>query len=253
MIALILAGTRPGTVNRAQTLLCGRPMIDYVITALRGEFGSARSIVVAGLEAGKFESDDVKVVSGGADMVDTLLNSVATLSEDTGRILVSTADIPFLTAPAVRDFVDRASRFPDADFLYSAVIADVCRTAFPDMRRTTLRVAEGEFTGGNLVMISPSFLRRNEATIREAWAQRKSVFGLAKMLGAETMARFLFSRIFPSLLPISYLERAVGKTLGGVSVGLIVSPYPEIAADCDRPEDIVYAERWLQKKAEGKL
>lgn len=232
-------------------------MIDYVVSAIsegtrNREQGTGKDkIFVVGLEKADESELNLSPVAyclspGGADMVDTLLKGIAALPADSDRVLVVTADVPFLTAEAVRDFLGRATAYSEAEFLYSAVPAVVCRTKFPGMKRTTLRVAEGEFTGGNLVILAPSFLRRNEAVIRAAWGRRKSVTGLAKMLGAETILRLAFSRLAPSVLPIAYLEKAVGRALGGVSARLIVSPYPEIAADCDRAEDMEYAERILK-------
>lgn len=249
--ALILAGgkNKPemqtacgGLENRALVPLNGRPMLDYVIEAVRGGFAGDGRILIAG---------DVPTpagctpVDGGVSMVDTLLNGASALAPEETRLLVVTADIPFLTPAAVAAFLDTCKGMPQAQFIYPIVEAERCRQRFPEMRRTTLRIAEGEFTGGNVVLLDPAFLRRNEALLREAYAQRKNVVGLAKLLGPSLIFRLIGSRVIPGLLSIRHLEAAVGKALGGAVAQAVITPYPEIGADVDRPEDIPLAEKAL--------
>jgi CTP:molybdopterin cytidylyltransferase MocA len=89
-------------------------------------------------------------VPGGETLVDTLLNGVAALAPDETRLLVATADIPFLTPDAVRDLLQRADAIGGTDFAYPIVEAARCREQFPEMKRTTLKIKEGEFTGAIL-------------------------------------------------------------------------------------------------------
>ena len=115
-------------------------------------------------------------------------------------------------------------------------------------RYRSWRIAEGTFTGGNLALLNPAFLREHDATLRTAYARRKDIPGLAKMLGPSLLARLLGSRLFPGLLTVRILENAVSRLLDGATVRAIVSTFPEIGADVDRPEDIVIARDLLQKK-----
>ena len=250
--ALVMAGGKNspemqvaagGIENRALVPLGDRRMIDYVLDAVRGGMEGGR-ILVAG---------DVPLlthcvpVPGGDSLVDTLMNGVAALVPGETRLLVVTADIPFLTAESVADFLRQAGE-EDADFQYPIIPADLCTARFPAMRRTVLRIAEGTFTGGNLALLNPAFLREHDATLRTAYARRKDIPGLAKMLGPSLLARLLGSRLFPGLLTVRILENAVSRLLDGATVRAIVSTFPEIGADVDRPEDIVIARDLLQKK-----
>lgn len=255
--ALILAGgtvspemqaVAEGATNRALIPVAGRPMLDYVLEALRGGFeraGTQGRILIAG-EIPPVPGCDS--VPGGASLVDTLLSGASALRPDETRLLVSTADIPFLTAEAVADLLQKADELGPADFVYPIVEAARCRERFPGMKRTTLRIAEGEFTGGNLVLIDPGFLRRQEGLLRAAYARRKSVTGLAGMLGPSLFLRLLGSRIAPSLLTIAHVEAAVSRALGGARVRAIISPRPEIGTDVDRPEDVITARNLLADK-----
>lgn len=181
-------------------------------------------------------------VSGGESMVDTLLKGVAALGPQETRLLVVTADIPFLTPDAITALLKEA---PDADFVYTIIPAALCQAAFPEMRRTTLRIAEGEFTGGNVVLLNPAFLRTSEAVVRKAYALRKNVPGLAALLGPTTILRLLASRLAPTLLTLPQLEAAVSRLLGGARARALVSPFPGVGADVDHPEDVALARKYL--------
>ena len=226
-----------GTWNRALADLNGRPMLDYVVDAVRPAT-DGRLLVAGDVPL----PDGAVAVAGGGSLVTTLLNGVAALAPDETRLMVVTADIPFLTPEALRDLLDNG---PDAEFVYSIIEAERCRQRFPEMRRTTLAIAEGVFTGGNVVLLDPQFVRRNEAAIRHAYELRKNVMGLAALLGAGTIARVLASRLNPKLLPLAYLEAAVSRLVGGARVAAYVSPFAEVGADVDRPEDIALARRYL--------
>jgi len=251
--ALVLAGGKvgddlvpyaDGAPCRALVPLNGRPMVDYVLDAVRSAFGPAGGrILVAGDDVPA--QDGCVKIDGGASMVDTLLSGVAALEPHETRLLVVTADIPFLTGEAVGDFLRRAEAVQPAAFVYPIVEAARCRERFPDMRRTTLRVAEGEYTGGNLALLDPSFLREKREVILAAYERRKDKVALARMLGIGLILRLAASRISPRALPIPILERAVGRLLGGGTARAVVSPFAEVGTDVDRGEDIEIARRML--------
>ena len=256
--ALILAGGKlspdlvpvaEGATNRALIPLApNRVMLDYVVEALQAGFvqssGGGR-ILLAG--------DSIPLptgcvaVPGGETLVDTLLNGVAALTPDETRLLVATADIPFLTGEAVSDLLQRADSLTDADFVYPIVEAVRCRGRFPGMKRTTLRVKEGEFTGGNIVLLNPAFLRLHEQVIRTAYTRRKDVPKLAALLGPALIARLILSRIVPQALSIGHLEAAVGRLIGGAKARAVITPYAEIGVDVDKPDDVRIARAMLSR------
>jgi hypothetical protein len=180
-------------------------------------------------------------VAGGGSLVDTLINGVAALASSETQLILITADLPFLTPEAVADFVERAEQVQPADIVFSIVPAAVCAERFPTMRRTTLRIREGEFTLGGLSRISPGFVRDREAVIREAYARRKDKVRLAAMLGPGLMLRFALAQILPRALTIPYLEREVGRLLGGARARAVISPFAGVGVDVDKPEDVEIA------------
>jgi CMP-2-keto-3-deoxyoctulosonic acid synthetase len=247
--ALILAGGTVedpdawgGVKNRALVEVGGKTLLTRVADAVRAAVPGR--VLVAG---------DVPLppgcvpVAGGATLLNTLLSGVAALEPGETRLLIVTADLPFLTPEAVKDILNRAPT--DAAFVYPIVEAVHCYERFPQMKRTTVKTAQGTFTGGNLALIDAGFARSHETTIRAAYSARKSPLRLAGMLGWGTILRFALSPLTPAALPIPHLERAVGILLGGVEVRALITPYPEIGADLDRPEELSLVRALLESES----
>jgi GTP:adenosylcobinamide-phosphate guanylyltransferase len=228
-----------GATNRALVELAGKPMVSYVVDAVKATPGIGRILIAGDVPT----PSGCTAVAGGSSLVETLLNGVAALEPSETRLFVVTADVPFLTSEAIADLLKRA---PEADFVYSIVEASVCEATFPTMRRTTLKVAEGIFTGGNMVLIRPDFLRNNAATVHQAYALRKNIPGLAAMLGPGVILRLIASRVAPNILPLAALEAAVSRALGGATAVAFISPHAGVGADIDRPEDVAIARAYLR-------
>ena len=255
--ALILAGGKmsqgleavaDGATNRALIKVgaSGETMLDLVVRAVRGGMRDTGRVLVAG-DVPLLEG--CEPVRGGESFVDTLMNGVAALKTNETWLLLATADAPFLTMDAVADFVKRADAFRDAPFVYPLIDAGDCTRAFPGMKRTALKIAEGTFTGGNLALLSPDFLRQNAPVIRDAYALRKNIPGLARTLGAGMIARLAASRLFPSLLGIAHVEIALGRLLQCARPRAVITPFASIGADVDRPEDVAIARIILREMA----
>lgn len=258
--ALILAGGKlspelepfaDGATNRALIRVGpdGETMLDLVVRAVRAGMdahgdGGGRVLVAGNVPT----PVGCEAVDGGETLVQTLINGAAALLPNETSLLIATADAPFLTGEAVSDFLARAETVQPTPFVYPIIDAAACLEAFPEMKRTTVRIKEGEFTGGNMALLDPSFLRASEDTIRTAYARRRDVFALARLLGAGIIARFVFSRLNPSLLGITHLESAVGRLLSSANPRAVLTPFVEIGADVDHPEHIGIARRILAKK-----
>ena len=253
--ALILAGgtlapelipVADGATNRALIRVGarGETMLDIVVAAVQAGMPHGRILVAGDVPC----PPGCEPVAGGASLLDTLLNGVAALHPGETRLLVATADAPFLTPDAVADFLARAAAAQPAQFVYPIVPAHLCAERFPEMKRTTLRLAEGTFTGGNLALLDPTFLRAHAAPIRAAYARRKNVPALALLLGANTVLRLLVSPALPSALRIRDVEAGVGRLLGGVTARAVITPFAETGADADKAEDICIARHVLQSE-----
>ncbi|MCL5283245.1 MAG: nucleotide-diphospho-sugar transferase, partial [Armatimonadetes bacterium] len=104
---------------------------------------------------------------------------------------------------------------------------------------------EGNFTGGNMVLLHPRFLQQNRDRIAQAYGARKSPLRLGMMIGFKTVVRFLLSQLVsPNLLSVAMLEGEISRLIGGRARALICKR-PEIATDVDRPADLLVAQSLL--------
>lgn len=245
--AVVLAGGRnspqmaaaTGTENRALTPIGTRTMLDYVVSALREAPSVGRIFVVGSVP----QSEKYTQIAGRETLLENLLAGLEAAG-DGERVLVSTSDIPFLTADAAEDFVVRASAV-GADLCCSYVPLAVCLRKYPEMKRTAVKLAEGRFTLGNMMLVNPQFLQTKQEAITAAYAARKSPVQVAKLLGPALLGRLLGAQLLaPALLSVAKLEAAVSGVLGGQAAG-VCSAYAEIGTDVDKPEDVVIARRLL--------
>jgi GTP:adenosylcobinamide-phosphate guanylyltransferase len=238
--AVIMAGGKAkpdiveatGVTNRAMIPVNGRPMLSYVVDALQQAECVARITVVGDLD----DSAAYQRVGDQGGFVENLFAGLETC-RDADYALVATADLPFLTAASVDDFVANGIRL-GADVVYSVVPVEECYKRYPGIKRTAASLRDGKLTGGNLVLMRPKFMLAQRERIAEAYGARKSPLRLALMLGLGTTLRAAAAlTMAPSLLSVARLESAVGRLLGGTARAYI-SNYPELATDIDRLSDL---------------
>ncbi|MFN3690535.1 MAG: hypothetical protein ACK4UU_06395, partial [Fimbriimonadales bacterium] len=123
-----------------------------------------------------------------------------------------------------------------ASLTYPVVPADLCRERFPEMKRTTVRLREGEFTGGNLFWARRAVALRELPRMETLYRARKQPGRLAMAIGVGLLLRFLLAKLVsPRLLSIEQIETRVARILK-VPVKAIITPYPEVGTDIDKLE-----------------
>lgn len=250
--AIVLAGANNdgalGAVSDAShealILLEGRPMVQYVLDALRAAPSVSRILVVGPVALLKKygDFDGIELHEAGSSMVENLQIGIERL-KPTGPVLVVTSDIPLISAEAVEDFVSRCEKLP-ADIYYPIISKDVNETRFPGVKRTYVRLKEGVFTGGNMALIKPEIVNSCREMIAQAVAMRKNPVQLSRLLGFTFILKLLFNR-----LTLREIEERVRLILGFQGVG-VVSPYPEVGIDVDKPEDLFLVEAALKARKE---
>lgn len=243
--AIVLAGGGPedrvaasqGQPVKALVELRGRALVDYVVEALSR--AGCEPIIVSTSRAAvgrvcEAIAAEVHVAEAeGPRFTDTLRAGLAALPE-AAHVLLATGDLPLLTPEAVFDFVDHAQGL-GADIVYSTVAVGSLRGHYARGRRLTVRLAEGRFTGGNLVLASPHALGRVMDVVESAFAGRKSPLALARILGIGFVLRFLMGRLdIPQIV-------ARGREILGCPADVVISDYPEVCFDIDRPQDLEIA------------
>ena len=236
MNAVILAGGQnkgplyeaTGVANKAMITLADRPMSEYIVSALKRSEQIERVALV-----GPSGMDAV-----GADIMlpdkPTLLENVnqgLTAFPNDEYLLMVTADIPLLTPRAIDDFISRAESLA-ADIVYPIVNQEQCENRFPGQKRTYVRLKEGTFTGGNIMLLRGRFIRQQQFLIERVYAMRKKPLKLAGMLGFS-----LILRLCLGLVSLSEVEQAAGRLIRGRAKAVITT-FPEVAFDVDKPADL---------------
>lgn len=234
-------GLPPGVPNKAFLSVAGQPLVQRVVEAVRKTPQVGRVVLVAPPQV-------PQAVAGMCDAVvpdrgDLLANVQAALDalEGSAWVLLCAADLPLLSARAVSNFLD-ACAAREADFYYGIVRREDLEARFPGARKTFVRVREGTFTGGSLVLLKPAVLDRVRPLLEQALQARKNPGRLASLLGASTVVKYVMGR-----LSVADVEQRAWE-LTGLRGAAVVCPDPEVALDVDvgKPENLQVAERELR-------
>lgn len=209
-----------------------RPMVHYVLDALARSKSVKRIIVVGPVEALKSSGigDDVDLVEGVGSMVENLEAGIERVQSN-DPVLIVTSDIPLIGPEAIDAFVASCEKI-QADIYYPIVSRQVSEARFPDVKRTYVTLKDGTFTGGNLALIRPAVVPACHTMIAQAVAMRKKPVKLSRLLGLKFIIKLMFRR-----LTMAEIEDRVQRILGFRGVG-IISTYPEVGIDVDKPEDL---------------
>lgn len=224
----------------------GKPMIAYVLQALR-KSGRIGRIAVVGppelaplIEAAEGEEGPSVTLAGDSGGLVANLQRGLDHLDSAGPVLVVTCDIPLLTPEALNAFIDRC-RPEEADVFYPIVSRSDSEARYPGLVRTYVRLADGEYTGGNVALLSPQVVRRCKEVLERAVALRKNPVGLARLFGFNLLIKLLLGR-----LRIRDVEERFEKAFG-LRGKAVICPYPEIGFDVDKPSDLAAARRFLKQ------
>jgi len=225
-----------GSLHRALAPLGpeGRPVLQYVVDALRATGAANRVIVVA--------PPGVQEVITGVDVwlkagESGAQNILAGLAEaDPSRLcLVCPSDLPLLTPDSVTAFLQQCRA--DVEVCVGLVRADAYHTQFPGAplsQFTTLRDV-GPVTLGSIFLVHPGLITREAALLDRLFEARKSQWRTAKLLGPHLLWGWAAKRLNVPMVT----TRAEELTGGKVQIVSEVSPL--LAYDIDTLDDYTYA------------
>jgi len=238
--AVVLAGTgkeseltrQEQVDNKAFIQLNGRPLLTFVLDALRGTPEVGRIAVVGPPHrvAQLAGQETVLAVPEAGGIPENILAGYLALRPERHFLIVS-ADIPLLSPAALDDFLEQAQPFL-LDFYYPIVRREDSERRFPDAVRTYARLREGVFTGGNVFLLNPVKVEEAMPRLRRFIALRKSPARLAGELGFSFVIKLLTRS-----LSVAELERRLPELLG-LSGRAVISRFAEIGADVDKPSDL---------------
>lgn len=252
MTAIVLAGGKPDRLsalqdvpNKAFIKIAGRALVERTIRALRTSAHIERILTVA--PPSTFdrpelaESDERR--PAGARISESLLAGIASLPPDR-LVLVSAADLPFLSTIGIDDFIAQALA-RDSDLAYACVARRDHQAHFPDVPHTWARLREGPFCGAGFIAIKPRVLPALLLFLERLGAARKNPLRLAAIFGWDIFAQVALGR-----LTLAQAEARASR-LVDAPVAAIVSPYAEIAINVDRVSDVALAERLAARMPGG--
>lgn len=241
---IILAGNERAHLelknSKALIELQGKPMIMYVIDALKAS-NSIHEVAIVGdkNQLASLEAKADAIINYNGTILDNIVAGVKHFQKDS-MLLISTCDIPLLTGEAVKDFIKRSLEIK-ADICYPIINRTTCQLAYPESQRTYATLKEGQFTGGNLVMLNPAILNSCIDIAEQMISHRKNPAKMSRVLGLPFLIKLAAGR-----LTIEEVENRVSRLLN-IRGKAIISDYAEIGNDVDKPEHIHMAEKYLQK------
>jgi molybdopterin-guanine dinucleotide biosynthesis protein A len=221
-----------GAPAKALVPLKGRPLGAYVLDAVLAAERVRRIVWVGACDRAMRARVDVHV-PGGPRLVDSLaLGLGAALPEvrPSERILVVSADVPWLRGASIDRFLSEAGA--EHDLVLPVVARPAYEATFPGLARTWVRLADGEVTGGNLLLGRPDALRTLLPWVDLATRDRKVPWRLAWRLGPWTLLSLGLR-----FATLASLERRVGR-LTGLRVRALRSDDPVLGTDVDRIEHL---------------
>ena len=216
----------------------GKQMGNYVVEALQNSQHVARTVVVGPLEIRDALPPGVTFVQNGNSLQENIFLAMDRL-EKKNKVLLITSDIPLVHAEAIDDFLERCGDL-QGDVYYPLISKEANEQMFPESQRTYFTLKEGCFTGGNLILASPQAIINSRWVMDDVFSQRKKPWKLVRMLGFVFILKFLAKQ-----LSMGELEKRASSILGYKGV-FIISPYPELGTDVDKPSDLQLVRKALE-------
>jgi len=228
---------RVGTDVKALIKFGEQTILERTIAALRGTGRVGRTIVIGGREV-HIEADGLatEVLDEGASGPDNILKGLkhlVGLPDPPKKVLVVTTDMPFLTAEVINRFLDQCPQ--ERDICVPLVSKAEWFEKFPNSMATFATLADGVWTTGCAYLIDVTALETAMPQIERVFKNRKSVVGMAKLLGP----RFLFKFVTKTLNVLD-VELKITTMLGCTGAAIRNAP-TELAYDIDDLEDYEYA------------
>jgi len=226
--------------NKAFIYINSLTMIETILVALE-KVEYIDNIAVVGPPDGMNEIKDKGYFFEIVEQQETYLDNIAAgleqLDLDKPCVVVS-ADIPLITQEAIEDFLGRCAPY-DQDFYYPIISKEDCEKKFPEVKRTYVRLREGTFTGGNIMMIKPSWILNKIEDIQMYLSYRKRPWKIIRTFPYLLIVKFLIRR-----LTIKDLEQYVSQLMN-INAQAVSSSYVEIAVDVDKVEDLALVKKYF--------
>ncbi|MCL6560378.1 MAG: nucleotidyltransferase family protein [Firmicutes bacterium] len=214
-----------------------KAMVEYVVEALLSSAKVGKIQVIGPVDelAPRLVGERVAVTGAAGGIMENIETGLDQFP-GSPRVLLVTSDIPLLTPQAVDNFIDLCGDMK-ADLYYPVISRQVVEKRFASTRRTYVTLKEGVFTGGNLFLLNPAVFKQCVENGRKIIDLRKSPLGLCRLLGFGFVLKFL-----TRTLTLHEAQKKVSQLLG-IKGAAVISNYPEVGVDVDKPGDLELVNR----------
>ena len=260
-VAIVLAGDRSkndpvavdaGVSCKAIAPICGRPMILRVLDALE-DSGVIHSIVLCGPPqasindcpelAGRIEQANISWLPN-LDSPSRSVESALQLITDNESVLLTTADHALLQGGIVSYFVSQSMQ-SKADASVGLVEYKTISDAYPEVKRTVIKLSNGDFCSCNLFAFMTVKGRRLVPFWRQVEQSRKRPTKMiAGILGVWGVLLYVMGKLS--------LDSALAKVSSRLQIEVkpVLLPFPQAGVDVDTVKDRQFVETILQKSAD---
>ncbi len=227
--------------------ICGKPMVQWVLDAL-SQSEQVKRVFVIGVapETDLVCKHPLILLPDQGDMISNIRQGAReVLREDPEAryALLASGDLPALRGEIIDWMLCQSQDF-DQDIYYTVIERPVMEAHFPTSRRTYVHLKDTQVCGGDLHCF------RLEAAVEDSplWKRlidaRKSPMRQASILGYDTLLLLMLRQ-----LRLKDAQGAVCKRLG-IRGQAVVSPYPEIGMDVDKPFQLEMMREYLARGPE---
>ncbi|MDX2064800.1 MAG: NTP transferase domain-containing protein [Fimbriimonadaceae bacterium] len=219
--------------DKSQLRVGDRTLLDTALDAVLG-IEAVTEVVIGTARPEAVTRRDPRIRFGdpGDSAPQTIRNALQQLSPACDRVLIVTADLPFVNESAVRDFVANCQ---DADFCVGVIPKATFEREYPGSTNTYVPLRDGHFTAAGVFLVRRRAFLEALRRLDELFAQRKSVVGMAKLLGP----MFLIRLILRQTDVAEVVARC--EAILGCRGQAVLTAHPSLAFDIDAPDDLAYA------------
>ncbi len=256
--SVILAGERPGgsPISHAFNVpasvmvpVAGKPSLARVMQAITDSSytdggiicGPSAEIIADSQElTGLLEYEQFEWLAPATGPAASALSALENLNHFPA--LLTAGDHALLNPEIVDDFCKSAlskARHSKSDMVIGFVPYELVKKTWPESKRTVLKFSNGQFCGSNLFAIMNPEGRKALSFWRQAEADRKQPWRIARRFGLFAMLRYLLR-----LLSLEDALQAL-STAAGCRIGYVQVNFARAAVDVDSVEDQRLAEQIL--------
>ncbi len=227
-----------GVCCKSLTPVGGKPMVLRVLDALTASHevntrilcGPPKTVVDQEPDLGTLiASGRVKWFENQATPSSSAFHVLQVLPNEI-PVLLTTADHALLS-PRIVDYFCSEALATDCDVVVGIARHEAVTKAYPQTRRTAIRLENGAYCGCNLFAFLTPRARQAADFWRRVESQRKKPLRVIRILGWIAVSRYLLGR-----LSLNEALDRISRRLG-FKAGAVVLPFPEAAIDVDSVSD----------------